>query len=167
MNKKKLRNFMFLIFLGLFVFTHKPFFVWMFIAVVILFHEDNKSSSSSFKQSNSNKINEDARLRGLSIPKSRKVRDTLSQIYKNLMRSKKLYPHLEEEYEKIVDEMWEALVGACDHKDWLDITMSVLTNWPDQKSSGLLAIKNQVAKVKELTQQWDEAQSEVENGAHV
>lgn len=168
MTNKKLRDFMIVLFVGLFLLTFEPVFMWLMIGGMVLFRSEKKTDKqTNDSEAITEKIARDAKEHGLHMPRTPQVRSLMIQVYRKLEKSTVRYPHLKDDYRAIVDEMWPTLSENQDRDYWVEVISSVLASWPDSKKSGIQSVKDQISRVSELTEQWEEAQNEVRGGAHV
>jgi hypothetical protein len=167
MSRKKLRDLMVVFFAGLFVMTFEPVFLWLMIGGLILMQTDSSKKEKIKSEPITHLIGRDARSHGLEMPRTPQVRGLLIRLYRKLEKSSNQYPQFKDEYQGIVDEMWNTLAENQNRDYWVDVISSVLSSWPDSRKSGIESVKAQISRVNEMTSQWDEAQREVGGGLHV
>lgn len=168
MSKRKFRDLTAIFFIGLFLLTFEPVFLWLLVGGLVLLQpvsdgtrEENTNSSLLFE------IGSDARKYGFNRPRSSTTRRLLIQVYQCYRRSLEIYPHLKQEYSEVIEEMWISLASESDQHAREKIIRLVLEEWPESSRSGDQSIQSKLRNVKELTAQWDEAKHEVQGGVHV
>ena len=167
MAQKKFRDFSVVFFGGLFLLTWEPVFIWLLVGGMVLLTPYSGRNRMTEKN-RMFQIGKDAKKFGLNLPQSSALRSLFVKVYNNFYDSVEKYPHLEEEFKDVMNEMWSSL-AANDSKDhWYDVLGSVLANWPhpEGRRSGE-NLQEKLKKVKELSQQWDEAKREAAGGSHV
>ena len=168
MSRKKVRNLSAVFFVGLFILSSEPVFLWLLAGTLVLLHpEEGGGELEKTRKNLIFQIGNDARKYGLKIPRKVSLRNLLVQVYQNFEKSKKDYPHLKAEYKDVLSEMWKSLALEQDSDHWNRVISSVLAGWPRQKKSGSGSVQSKLKKVTELTQQWDDAKKEVYGGVSV
>ena len=168
MTRRKVRNLSAVFFVGLFLLSSEPVFIWLLVGAMVLLHQEEESTKSvKLGKDTVLQASEDARKFGLKMPKQTVLRSQLVQVYKNFDRSKKDYPHLKNEYKEVLNEMWASLAADDSSDHWNRVISSVLAGWPKQQPTVKSSIQSQLKKVTELTQQWDDAKKEVYGGSSV
>lgn len=168
MSKKKLRDLTAVFFVGLFVMTFEPVFIWLLIgAMVLLSSESEEKPEKANRKNLIFQIGSDARRHHVKMPHNKSLRSLLIKLYRKFERSKKLYPHLEGEYQEVIDEMWVSLAEEEEFNHWNSVIAGVLAGWPEESKKSSGGVQEKLKKVKELSEQWDEAKSEALGGSRV
>ena len=168
MSKKKLRDLTAVFFVGLFVMTFEPVFIWLLIgAMVLLASEKEEKTEKLSKKNVLFAIGADARRHQLRMPQNKSIRSLLIKVYRKFDRSVKLYPHLESEYQEVIDEMWISMAEEEEFNHWNSVISGVLAGWPEETKKSAGGVQEKLKKVKELSEQWDEAKSEALGGSRV
>ncbi len=171
MSKRKLRDLTAVFFVGLFLMTWEPVFIWLLVGGLVLLQPDSREDSNEEKTSSKNLlqlIREDARRFGVKMPQRQSRRSLLLQIYGQYEEAKRQYPHLKCEYREVINEMWTSLAADANPHHWNQVLTSVIADWPTRGTTApSQGVKEKLQRVKELSQQWDEAKREAMGGANV
>ncbi len=171
MSKRKLRDLTGVFFIGLFLLTWEPVFLWLLVGGLVLLQPDSSGESGADKATAKNilqQIQEDARRFRVKMPQRQERRSLLIQIYRQYEEAKRQYPHLKSEYREVINEMWTSLATDPSPHHWNQVLTSVIADWPSQTSAAPShAVKEKLQRVKELSQQWDDAKREAMGGANV
>ena len=169
MSKKKMRDITAVFWIGLFVLTFEPVFLWLLVGFMVLMQTEG-SHKIDKKEAKGNvlfAIGADARKYGLKMPRRMSTRSLLIRVYQSYFRSVEAYPHLKTEYSEVLEEMWASLAAEEEPEAKDRIVSSVLAGWPQTTRTGFQSVQSKLKKVSELTSQWDEAKEEVRGGASV
>ncbi len=169
MSKRKFRDLSVVFFVGLFLMTWEPVFLWLFAGALVLFQVDRSENSVAESDHHSvmQQVRQDARRFQVKFPHKPALRSLMVQIYRQYQRAKERYPHLKAEYREVISDMWTNLALDPSEAHWNQILTSVLGDWPTQEGSASQTMKDKLKKVKELSQQWDEAKKEAHGGVRV
>lgn len=166
MSNNKTRDLTAVFFVGLFLLTKQLVFIWFLIGAMILLRSGGKKSPKADRNS-LRRIQKDARSYDLALPKQPHLKALLVQVYERLDQALLSYPHLQQEYEEIMTELWRSLKGQPDQSQWHQILATALSSWPDQSPQPENSLQKKINEVTRLSRQWDEAKKEVYGGANV
>ena len=108
MSQRKLRDFMAVVFVGLFILTQQLVFLWFLIGSVVLLHPENGKYKEEMKSRQSLRMaKRDAKKYGVRIPEDESIRQMTKDVYQRYQKSVKLYPHLRAQYESIIEDFWK------------------------------------------------------------
>ncbi len=167
MSKRKVRDLAAVFFVGLFLMTWEPVFIWLLAGALILLQPekaDEELSVTGKTKKIMQQIREDALRFQVKVPHRQTNRSLLIQVYRRYNAAREAYPHLKSEYREVINEMWTSLAEDPRPEKWSQILTAVLAEWPNQAQSSDHTVKEKLKKVKELSQQWDEAKKEALGG---
>ena len=167
MSRKKFRNLSVVFFVGLFVLSFEPVFLWFLVGAVVLLNPEEGRGKSEKPKNYIFQIGADARKFGVKMPRPQSLRNLLVQVYQNFETSKREYPHLKAECRSVIDEMWSNLASDARPEHWNIVISSVLAGWPKQNQKHSVAVQRKLDELSELSRQWDDAKREALGGAHV
>lgn len=168
MSRSKTRNIAVAFWLGLFLMSFEPVFIWLLIiSVIVLNPEGDAPKKSKNRKDLIYQIGADASKYGVKMPRKPVLRSLLIQVYRKFNQSVAAYPQLRSEYREILDEMWVSLAAEIDAEHWESTISKVCSGWPVAQKGIASSIEERLQKASELTQQWDEAKREVRGGAGV
>lgn len=167
MSQEKLRDFAIVFWVGLFLLTFQPVFLWLLAGSLVLF--SGKSCSRAEKRGVHRRMKLDAKENELHVPRQRHLRDKMIMIYEKRERAVADYPHLKQNYDDVIDEMWFALGKKKTVKAWDEVLSTVLAKWPTAKPSETKksGISEKLDELNRATQQWNEARKEAFGGPRV
>ncbi|NQZ17732.1 MAG: hypothetical protein HRT44_00500 [Bdellovibrionales bacterium] len=102
----------------------------------------------------------DAKRYGVRIPEDESIKQMTKEVYQRYRKSLKLYPHLKNQYESIIDDFWKGVVMQPQKEQWRYLLSTLLAEWPLEKQKSQQSMRQKLEKVRELTQQWDDAKKE-------
>jgi hypothetical protein len=169
MSKRKLRDLTMVFFGGLFLLSFEPVFLWLLAGALILFQPDTKQGEDQAlgRKDIMKEIRQDAQRFRVTLPLQMARRALMVQVYRHYATARDKYPHLRSEYREVINEMWESLAQDPSPDHWDQVVSSVLAEWPKQSRSTTHSVGEKLQRVKDLSQQWDEAKSEALGGARV
>ena len=159
MSRRKLRDFLAVVFVGLFLMSHEMVFIWLLVGSIVLLHPENNKGESK-GQRGIKSAQKDAKKYDLKIPNDVSIRHMIAQVYDRYQQSLKLYPHLEAQYEGIVEDFWKSLVVQSDKDHWRYLLTTILAEWPAEIHRPQNNLRKKLDEVKKLTHQWDDAKKE-------
>jgi hypothetical protein len=170
-TKSKFRDLTAVFFIGLFVLTWEPVFLWLLVCGLVLLHpekvlraEEGRGSGHKALQA---QIRQDAKRFHCPLPHRPSRRALLQQVYQRYQAARERYPHLQSEYRDLIHGMWVSLSSNFSPEHWDQVLTAVLAEWPGKATSGALSLQEKLAKVRELSEQWDSAESEALGGTNV
>ena len=168
MSKKTIRNLIVVVCLSVFFFTGETMLLWGLLLSIILLGTNSRSiGSRTVYQSYIYQVGADAKRFDAPMPRQHLIRKALVQIYKKREQSIKRYPHLQEEFQKLIDEMWLSLTEDHRPSHWKHVIGEVSRQWPSSQQRENRNLEDQLRKIKELSRQWDEAQVEASSRSSV
>ncbi|MCJ8277804.1 MAG: hypothetical protein MJK18_13255 [Bdellovibrionales bacterium] len=149
------------LFVGLFILTQHFVFIWILIGSVVLLHPENEKYKEEVKGHQSMKMaRRDAKRYGVRIPEDESIKQMTKEVYQRYRKSLKLYPHLKNQYESIIDDFWKGVVMQPQKEQWRYLLSTLLAEWALEKQKSQQSMRQKLEKVRELTQQWDDAKKE-------
>ncbi len=168
MSCNKFKKLSILLFVGLFLYTHQMIFLWLLVGTLILLSSEGRRKDKPSSQNTLiGQIREEAGRFGLKLPNRPNLRALLVRLYQKYNSSLQTYPHLATEFQDVIDEMWTSLAADPDSQHWSHVIQSAINDWPVDSKKTMDAMKEKLKKVKELSQQWDEAKTEARGGSRV
>jgi hypothetical protein len=102
------------------------------------------------------KIDNDAKLFNIKVPRSYPLHMTLIKVYSKYLRLKAQFPALKETYTDIIETMWKHLATLNTPQEWKVAVENVDANWPipiDMKE----VMSQKMSKLQKETKQWENA----------
>jgi hypothetical protein len=168
LSSTKFRDLVVVFWVGLFVLTWQPVFIWLLIGSVVLLQPSKKvGRKKEFDKDRHRRIRQDANEFGLEMPRKPVLRSLLRQVYIGHEKSIKRYPHLQNEYDEVLNDMWQSLAMEQSSEHWEKTLHLVLSGWPKSEGSSSRTIQDSLQRVRDLSQKWDEAKNEAMGGSRV
>ena len=90
MSRKKMRDFMAVVFVGLFFLTQQFIFIWFLIGSIVLLHPENGEKEDEWNTAKSLRMaRRDAKKYGLRIPDDASIRQMTGEVYQRFHPDKR------------------------------------------------------------------------------